>query len=121
MSKLFAMHSVMVRTVGTFIGAVCSILVWEISRVNRVGLTLLMFFFGLPWWLIYLNGKFWKASGLFSLITTSISKYPYPSFIDTDWADVNLNSYWIRIQLSDERQKYFNVRSSLRGGCWMTL
>lgn len=64
----------MVRTVGTFIGAVCALLIWELSRANRAGLIVLFFIFNLPWWLVYLNGKFWKATGLFSLITTSISK-----------------------------------------------
>lgn len=64
----------MVRTVGTFIGAICSLLIWEISRTNRAAMVILVFIFNLPWWLVYLNGKFWKATGLFSLITTSISK-----------------------------------------------
>ncbi|KAJ8663036.1 hypothetical protein O0I10_001213 [Lichtheimia ornata] len=62
----------MVRTVGTFIGAICSLLIWEISRTNRAAMVILVFVFNLPWWLVYLNGKFWKATGLFSLITTSI-------------------------------------------------
>ncbi|KAI9488752.1 hypothetical protein BDB00DRAFT_29073 [Zychaea mexicana] len=62
----------MVRTVGTFVGAICSLLIWEISQTNRAAMIILVFLFNLPWWLIYLNGKFWKATGLFSLITTSI-------------------------------------------------
>lgn len=65
----------MTRTVGTFIGAVESMIIWEISRGTVPGLIILTFFFNLPWWMVYINGKFWKATGLFSLITISLSKY----------------------------------------------
>ena len=64
----------MVRTVGTLLGAVCSILIWEISRQKPAAMVVLMFIFDLPWWLLNLNGKFWKATGLFALITITISK-----------------------------------------------
>ncbi|KAI7904812.1 uncharacterized protein BX663DRAFT_503657 [Cokeromyces recurvatus] len=62
----------MTRTVGTFIGAVGGIVIWEISRGTAAGLIILTFIFNLPWWLVYINGKFWKATGLFSLITVSL-------------------------------------------------
>lgn len=65
----------MTRTVGTFIGAVEAIIIWNISRGSVPGLIVLTFFGNLPWWLVYINGKFWKATGLFSLITISLSKY----------------------------------------------
>ncbi|CEI94744.1 hypothetical protein RMCBS344292_08949 [Rhizopus microsporus] len=60
------------RTVGTFIGAIQSIIIWEIARGTIPGLIVLTFFVNLPWWLVYINGKFWKASGLFALVTTSL-------------------------------------------------
>ncbi|ORE04238.1 hypothetical protein BCV72DRAFT_251377 [Rhizopus microsporus var. microsporus] len=60
------------RTVGTFIGAIQSIIIWEIARGTIPGLIILTFFVNLPWWLVYINGKFWKASGLFALVTTSL-------------------------------------------------
>ncbi|KAG2217683.1 hypothetical protein INT45_008334 [Circinella minor] len=62
----------MVRSIGTFFGAICSILIWEISRQNAAAMVILMFIFDLPWWLLNLNGKFWKATGLFALITTTV-------------------------------------------------
>ncbi|KAI8990316.1 hypothetical protein BDB01DRAFT_859003 [Pilobolus umbonatus] len=62
----------MTRTVGTFIGAVVSILIWEISRGEKAGLLAAYFVFNIPWWLLYINGRFWKATGLFALITVSI-------------------------------------------------
>lgn len=64
----------MTRTVGTFIGAIQSIIIWEISRGSVPGIIVVSFFFNLPWWMVYIHGKFWKATGLFSLITTSLSK-----------------------------------------------
>ncbi|KAI9275510.1 hypothetical protein BDA99DRAFT_495652 [Phascolomyces articulosus] len=62
----------MVRGIGTVLGAICALLIWEISRQNYAAMVILMFIFDLPWWLMYLNGKFWKATGLFALITTTI-------------------------------------------------
>ncbi|KAG2234483.1 hypothetical protein INT48_004862 [Thamnidium elegans] len=62
----------MTRTVGTFIGAVEAIVIWEISRGSVPGLIILSFIFNIPWWLVYIHGKFWKATGLFSLITLSL-------------------------------------------------
>jgi ABC-type uncharacterized transport system YnjBCD permease subunit len=64
----------MTRTVGTFVGAVQSIIIWEISRGSIPGIIIVSFLFNLPWWMVYIHGKFWKATGLFSLITTSLSK-----------------------------------------------
>ena len=64
----------MVRGIGTLLGAVCAILIWEISRQNSAAMVVLMFIFDLPWWLLNLNGKFWKATGLFALITITVSK-----------------------------------------------
>lgn len=65
----------MTRTVGTFIGAVVAMIVWEASRGSTPGIIILTFVFNLPWWLIYIHGKFWKATGMFALITISLSKY----------------------------------------------
>ncbi|KAI8882877.1 hypothetical protein K501DRAFT_220372 [Backusella circina FSU 941] len=62
----------MTRTLGTFIGAAQSIIIWEASRATEWGLLVLTFIFNLPWWMVYINGKFWKATGLFSLITVSL-------------------------------------------------
>ncbi|KAI9486133.1 MAG: hypothetical protein EXX96DRAFT_31773 [Benjaminiella poitrasii] len=62
----------MTRTVGTFIGAVEAMVIWEISQSHPAGLIVLTFVCNLPWWLMYINGKFWKATGLFSLITISL-------------------------------------------------
>ncbi|GAA5810877.1 hypothetical protein MFLAVUS_004305 [Mucor flavus] len=62
----------MTRTVGTFIGAVEAIIIWEMSRGSIPGLIILSFVFNIPWWLVYIHGKFWKATGLFSLITLSL-------------------------------------------------
>ncbi|KAI8967353.1 hypothetical protein BDF20DRAFT_829762 [Mycotypha africana] len=62
----------MTRLVGTLVGAVQAIIIWEASRGSVPGLIILTFIFNLPWWLIYINGKFWKATGLFSLITISL-------------------------------------------------
>lgn len=67
----------MTRTLGTFIGAIQSIIIWEISRATVGGLLVLTFIFNLPWWMVYINGKFWKSTGLFSLITVSLSKVFY--------------------------------------------
>ncbi len=64
----------MTRTVGTFIGAIQSIVIWEIARGTAPGLIVLSFVVNLPWLLVYIHGKFWKAGGLFALITTSLSK-----------------------------------------------
>ncbi|KAI9320499.1 hypothetical protein BX666DRAFT_2024151 [Dichotomocladium elegans] len=47
----------MVRTVGTFIGTLCSILIWEISRTNHAAMVILVFVINLPWWHLYLNGR----------------------------------------------------------------
>ncbi|KAG1127909.1 hypothetical protein G6F42_006462 [Rhizopus arrhizus] len=62
----------MTRTVGTFIGAIQSIVIWEIARGTAPGLIVLSFVVNLPWLLVYIHGKFWKAGGLFALITTSL-------------------------------------------------
>ncbi|CAO3682173.1 unnamed protein product [Rhizopus stolonifer] len=62
----------MTRTVGTFIGAVQSIVIWEISRGKVPGLIILSFVANLPWFLVYIHASFWKAGGLFALITTSL-------------------------------------------------
>lgn len=64
----------MTRTVGTFIGAVQSIVIWEIAGGRVPGLVVLSFITNLPWLLVYIHGKFWKAGGLFALITTSLGK-----------------------------------------------
>ncbi|KAG0787887.1 hypothetical protein G6F22_007172 [Rhizopus arrhizus] len=64
--------STMTRTVGTFIGAVQSIIIWEIAGGRVPGLVVLSFITNLPWLLVYIHGKFWKAGGLFALITTSL-------------------------------------------------
>lgn len=65
----------MTRTVGTFIGAIEAMVIWEISRGSVPGLIVLTFICNLPWWMIYIHGKFWKATGLFSMITISLSKF----------------------------------------------
>lgn len=65
----------MTRTIGTFIGAIEAIIIWEIIRGSVPGLIVLTFICNLPWWLIYIQGKFWKATGLFSMITISLSKF----------------------------------------------
>ncbi|KAI9272494.1 hypothetical protein BY458DRAFT_455541 [Sporodiniella umbellata] len=62
----------MTRTVGTLIGAVQSILIWEISRGQAPGLVILSFLVNLPWLLVYIRASFWKSGGLFALITTSL-------------------------------------------------
>lgn len=82
----------MTRTLGTFIGAVEAMVIWEISRGSVPGLIILTFFFNLPWWMIYIHGKFWKATGLFSLITISLSKY---SLIPCVFHVLIYVSYWI--------------------------
>lgn len=71
---LFIYNSTVTRLVGTFIGAVEGIVIWEISRGSVPGLIILTFVCYLPWWMIYINGKFWKATGLFTMITISLSK-----------------------------------------------
>ncbi|KAI8339322.1 hypothetical protein BD560DRAFT_412681 [Blakeslea trispora] len=62
----------MTRTVGTIIGAVQAIIIWEAGRGTVQGLIILSFIFNLPWWLVYIHGKFWKATGMFALVTVSI-------------------------------------------------
>ncbi|GAN08432.1 hypothetical protein MAM1_0204d07943 [Mucor ambiguus] len=62
----------MTRTIGTFIGAIEAMIIWEISRGSVPGLIILTFICNLPWWMIYIHGKFWKATGLFSMITISL-------------------------------------------------
>ncbi|KAG0185504.1 hypothetical protein DFQ28_009219 [Apophysomyces sp. BC1034] len=61
------------RTVGSFIGVVCAIIIWEASRGSPAGLLVLTFVFNLPCWFIYLKGQFWKPAGMFSLITISLT------------------------------------------------
>ncbi|OBZ83245.1 Uncharacterized protein C57A7.05 [Choanephora cucurbitarum] len=62
----------MTRTVGTIIGAIQAIIIWEAGRGTVQGLIILSFVFNLPWWLVYIHGKFWKATGMFALVTVSI-------------------------------------------------
>ncbi|KAI9028195.1 hypothetical protein CLU79DRAFT_697224 [Phycomyces nitens] len=74
----------MTRTVGTFIGAVTAIIAWEASRGSIPGLLILTFVFNLPWWFLYIKGQFWRATGLFALITISlIIGYAY-TYIDVE-------------------------------------
>ncbi|KAI8097873.1 uncharacterized protein B0P05DRAFT_576782 [Gilbertella persicaria] len=62
----------MTRTAGTIIGAIQAIIIWEAGRGTPQGLIILSFLFNLPWWLVYIHGKFWKATGLFALVTVTI-------------------------------------------------
>lgn len=67
-----------VRCCGTVVGAVMSIVIWEISQSNPYALTVLQFIFYLPCWYVFLNtsapGKFWRTTGQFAMITNSLSK-----------------------------------------------
>ncbi|KAF7721549.1 GDP-mannose transporter into the lumen of the Golgi [Apophysomyces ossiformis] len=60
------------RTVGSFIGAICAIIIWEASRGTAAGILVLTFVFNLPFWFIYIKGQFWRPAGMFSLITISL-------------------------------------------------
>ncbi|KAH8553614.1 hypothetical protein BGW37DRAFT_486400 [Umbelopsis sp. PMI_123] len=72
-SNLFGM---IVRGSGTVIGAIMSIVIWEISRGNPYALAVLQFIFYLPCWYVFLNvsapGKFWRTTGQFAMITNSL-------------------------------------------------
>ncbi|ORX53644.1 hypothetical protein DM01DRAFT_1383643 [Hesseltinella vesiculosa] len=62
----------MVRTLGTFVGAVCGLMIWEITQGNIWGILVVNFIFNIPMYMIYTLSTFWRATGLFSLITTSL-------------------------------------------------
>ncbi|KAI8584645.1 hypothetical protein K450DRAFT_217274 [Umbelopsis ramanniana AG] len=72
-SNLFGM---IVRSAGTIVGAIMSMVIWEISRGNPYGLAVLHFVFYLPCWYVFLNvsapGKFWRTTGQFAMITNSL-------------------------------------------------
>ncbi|KAI8059103.1 hypothetical protein BC940DRAFT_314415 [Gongronella butleri] len=67
-----SLFGTMVRTIGTFIGAVCGLLIWEISRGYLWAILVVMFIVNIPLYMIYTLSTFYRATGLFSLITTSL-------------------------------------------------
>lgn len=68
----------MVRTVGTLVGAAAGLVIWEISQGKTWALLVVTFIVNLPFFVLYTLSVFWRATGLFCLITISLSKFcPY--------------------------------------------
>ncbi|CAO3646288.1 unnamed protein product [Cunninghamella echinulata] len=62
----------MVRTVGTFSGGAVALIIWEICGGHTWPLIIVTFIFNLPFYALYALSTFWRATGMFSLITTSL-------------------------------------------------
>ncbi|CAO3628551.1 unnamed protein product [Cunninghamella blakesleeana] len=62
----------MVRTIGTFSGGAVALIIWEICGGRMWPLIFVTFIFNIPFYTIYALSTFWRATGMFSLITTSI-------------------------------------------------
>ncbi|KAI8100188.1 uncharacterized protein BX664DRAFT_253876 [Halteromyces radiatus] len=74
----------MARTVGTLVGAAVGIIIWEISQNKLWALLIVTFVFNIPFYVLYTLSSFWRATGLFCLITiTLIIGYGYV-YMSTD-------------------------------------
>lgn len=70
----------MVRTIGTFLGGAVALIIWEICGGRMWPLIFVTFIFNIPFYTIYALSTFWRATGMFSLITTSISNINIHTF-----------------------------------------
>ncbi|KAI8335402.1 hypothetical protein BC941DRAFT_69716 [Chlamydoabsidia padenii] len=60
------------RTVGTLVGAAAGLVIWEICHGEIWALLLVTFIVNLPFFVIYTLSVFWRSTGLFCLITTTL-------------------------------------------------
>ncbi|CAO3591691.1 unnamed protein product [Absidia cylindrospora] len=67
-----SLFGTMLRTIGTLVGAAAGLVIWEICQRKVWAILVVTYIVNLPFYILYTLSVFWRATGLFCLITISL-------------------------------------------------